>query len=87
MRDSDYLFQLQALFEWLHAEVETRVQAGQSLDEIRSDLDFSGQSARFTGGDEWLESRFRVWFATPILEATYNEIMGIDNEPLEASEE
>ena len=85
MNDTAYLEKLRALFTWVHTEVAQRIQGGMSLEEIRDDLDFSAQSAEFTGGDAWLESRFRAWFAQPIVEAAWNEIMGIDSEPLESS--
>lgn len=82
MGNTNYLEKLKSLFEWVHHEVAARIDAGMDLEAIQADLDFSGQSAAFTDGDPWLESRFTVWFAKPIVEAAYNEIKGIENEPL-----
>jgi glyoxylase-like metal-dependent hydrolase (beta-lactamase superfamily II) len=83
MKNTLYLEKLIRLFDWLHAEVTGLIEAGNDLEAVRASLDFSTQSPPFTDGDPWLESRFRTWFSTPIVEAAWNEIKGIDNEPLE----
>lgn len=73
-------------FELVADQVEASVARGKSLDEVREDMDFSSVEDRFTHGDDFLASRFDVWFKRPIVEAEFNLATGEDNESLEPSE-
>ncbi|MGK2927864.1 MAG: MBL fold metallo-hydrolase [Lysobacterales bacterium] len=82
MRDTGYLARLQALMSDVADQAAVAVAAGQSLEDFRETVNFEAHRAGFTGNDPFLDSRWGVWFTTPIVEAAWNEAAGIDNEPL-----
>lgn len=82
MRDTAYLARLQRLFTDLADQADTAVAAGQDLEAFRETVDFEAHRPGFTGGDPLLDSRWKVWFTDPIVEAAWNEASGVDNERL-----
>ena len=49
---------------------------GTSREETEAALDFSPFTERFTGGDEFLENRFQVWFTKPFRKAALKALTG-----------
>lgn len=82
MYDTAYLERLQHLFTDLADQADAAVAAGQDLEAFRTSVDFETHRPGFTGDDPFLDSRWKVWFTQPIVEAAWNEAKGIDSEQL-----
>ncbi len=82
MSDGGYLGQLQELFSDVWTQVRPLASSGLEIDEVRERVSLEKHRALFAKDDAWLQSRFDAWFATPIVEAAFNEASGIENEAL-----
>lgn len=76
MKDWSYVDRLIPMFESIHEQVRRAVAAGADLAATRKAVDFAAWRADFAGDDEGLQRGFTNNFATPIIEAAFNEVKG-----------
>lgn len=84
--DSQYIDLLIETQQLVWDQVSALATQDLPLEEVRKQMDFSSVEVRFTGGDPLLANRFNSWFKTPIVEAAFNVVNGIENEKLEHDE-
>jgi hypothetical protein len=62
------------MFESIHEQVRRAVAGGADLAATRAAVDFTAWRAAFAGDDLGLQRGFTNNFATPIIEAAFNEV-------------
>lgn len=74
--DTAYVDQLIGLIAAVRAQVGPLAEAGLSLEEVRAEIDLSGQQALFAQGDAWIANRFNAWWVQPFVGVAYQEATG-----------
>lgn len=75
-RGTGYVDLLLEVVESIIDQRDALLAAGKSVEETEAALDFSFFVERFTGGDEFLENRFEVWFTRPFRKAALKALTG-----------
>lgn len=75
-RDRAYLDRLSGAVAEVRAKVTPLVAQGASLEDVRKQLDFTGQASSFVGDDPWLRRWFTEYWITPFVASAYKEAKG-----------
>jgi glyoxylase-like metal-dependent hydrolase (beta-lactamase superfamily II) len=73
LQGKSYARKVRELVHRTNTRIDELVARGMTLDEIREAVDFSAESRRFAAGDERIAYFFSKWYATPVVERTFNE--------------
>ena len=83
MRDDAYVERVIALIGHTRNAVAPLAARGMPLEQVRKEVDLSGERARFIGDDAWLSRWFDRYWTQPFVEAAWREATG---QPIEQGE-